>query len=213
MIVLYVSILIYFIIKKIFFGRKKKEISNGFESSFNPENNINHTLLMKNESENKSDQVSLIAEALNNMNFSFKEYTEENGNVVYNFPVKTNQMMTSVTVKNRLKEKTISMVITLPVFAPELNRPAVFEFIGMINYGYHIGVFEQDHRDGEIRLRSEIPFNDRFQLTAEKICKWLNDTIGLLDHTFPSFISIAFNNAVPEDIWQRLRDGVNPRLN
>ena len=84
---------------------------------------------------------------------------------------------------------------------------------GMINYDYSAGAFEMDHRDGEIRLRSEIPFYDRYVLSAESISNWLNAIFGTMDYTIPGFIAVAYSNAVPAEIWKNIINAVDPKLN
>ncbi len=60
------------------------------------------------------------------------------------------------------------------VTIPERARAAVSEFITRANFGLHIGAFEMDLEDGEVRFKSSLDFQDMV----------LNDTI-LHNHLYP----------------------------
>jgi hypothetical protein len=54
----------------------------------------------------------------------------------------------------------IKCVILIPIFAPPDRRASMAEAVCRANYGLHIGAFEIDLSDGEIRFRSALPTVD-----------------------------------------------------
>lgn len=154
-----------------------------------------------------------ISEALKQLSFHFDVTTTDNGNIIYRFLVSTNQMKTNVIMVDNKTNDLISITIRNPVLIPEVKRNSVFEFIGMINYDYNKGTFEMDHRDGEIRLKSVIPLNNNRELSAESISHWINEVFRMMDLTFSGFIAVAYGNAIPSEIWYKIQNAVDPKLN
>ena len=154
-----------------------------------------------------------ISEALKQLSFHFDVTTTDNGNIIYRFPVSTNQMKTNVIMVDNKTNDLISITIRNPVLIPEVKRSSVFEFIGMINYDYNKGTFEMDHRNGEIRLRSVIPLNNNHELSAESISHWINEVSRMMDLTFSGFIAVAYGSAIPSEIWYKIQNAVDPKLN
>lgn len=154
-----------------------------------------------------------ISMSLKEMNLLYEKQIAENGNIIYRFPIKTIHMNTDVVIVESQRENSIKMMIRNPILIPELMRNPIFEFIGIINYSYEYGDFEMDHRDGEIRLRSSLILHDRRKISTETITNWLNDLFGMMDTTFPGFIAVAFGNAIPSEMWDKIQNAPDPKLN
>jgi len=84
----------------------------------------------------------------------------------------------------------------LPARVAEERRLAMAELITRINAGMHIGCFELDFDDGEVRFRTSAPMPVWNDATAEQLL-WLN--IEMTDRYFLAILEIAYSTATAEE--------------
>ena len=156
---------------------------------------------------------SMIAQALEHMEFGFQQSDEETDRILFRFPIQLNHMHTEIVILFNYNNNFISSQIKNPVLVPEGKRNAIFELIGMLNFNFSWGTFEMDHRDGNVRYLSNLPINNPEKLSIENISEWLNDSFRFMDYTFPGFMTVIFGGSLPSDILNKLLNRVDPKLN
>ena len=88
--------------------------------------------------------------------------------------------------------------VMCPVKAPEEKRLAVAEFVARANYGLRIGNFELDFRDGEVRYKSSLDFED-VALGPELIRNAIYPAVQTMDRYLPGLMSVIYANKMPEE--------------
>ncbi|WP_414553023.1 YbjN domain-containing protein [Anabaena sp. CCY 0017] len=84
-----------------------------------------------------------------------------------------------------------------PITAPQSQRLAISEFIARANYGLIIGNFELDFRDGEIRYKTSIDFEDD-KLSFTCIKNLVETNINMMDKYLPGIISVITGDVLAE---------------
>lgn len=82
---------------------------------------------------------------------------------------------------------------------PEDRRSAVAELITRANYGLRIGNFEMDFRDGEIRYKASLDFED-VNLTHPLMKNLFYPAVQTADRYQPILIRVAFAGADPQQV-------------
>jgi len=88
--------------------------------------------------------------------------------------------------------------VVAPVHAPEPARDAVAEFVTRANYGLRIGNFELDYRDGEIRYKSTLDFEDN-GLTFALIRNAIYPAVQTMDRYLPGLMKVIYGGQDPAD--------------
>ena len=89
---------------------------------------------------------------------------------------------------------------TYPTYVPVQRRQAVAEAIARINYVNIFGNLEMDMNDGEVRVRTTLE-GDAF-IGDEMIDRAIRKSLDLADQYQAALLSIAFGNAVPQDVLE-----------
>lgn len=90
-----------------------------------------------------------------------------------------------------------TLMVRLPVRAPESVRPAVGEFLHRLNYAGRRKFWEMDYNDGEIRLRAttdtiDAPLSDMmFQAMSRAV-------LEIADRTFPYLNAVITRSMKPD---------------
>jgi hypothetical protein len=84
-----------------------------------------------------------------------------------------------------------------PIKAPESQRPVVAEYLTRANAGLHIGNFEMDYGDGEIRYRSSLDFEGTV-LTPALIKNAIYPAVHTMDFYLPGLLSVMYGQQAPE---------------
>ncbi len=87
-------------------------------------------------------------------------------------------------------------VLSLKV--PEQKRVAMAEFLTRANYGLHIGNFELDFRDGEIRYKTSIDVEGD-ELTTSLVKQLVYANVSTMDRYFPGIGKVLYADMAPED--------------
>lgn len=88
--------------------------------------------------------------------------------------------------------------VVAPVKAPEETRHAVAEYITRANYGLRIGNFEMDFRDGEVRYKSSLDFED-VALSPELIQHAIYPAVQTMDRYLPGLMQVIYAGTPPEE--------------
>ena len=80
-----------------------------------------------------------------------------------------------------------------PVKAPEEKHAAMAEFITRANYAMRIGNFEMDYRDGEIRYKSSLDFEDE-DLSPALIKNAIYPAVRTMDFYLPGIMQVLYGN-------------------
>lgn len=83
-----------------------------------------------------------------------------------------------------------------PVKIPEVDRPAVAEYLTRANYGMRIGNFEMDYRDGEVRYKSSMDFENE-ALTPGYLHNTIYPAVETMDRYLPGLLRVSFGGASP----------------
>ena len=89
----------------------------------------------------------------------------------------------------RVEAEIFLFYVNAPVAAPQSKRLIVAEYLTWVNFGMRIGNMEMDMRDGEIRYKSSLDFQD------EKLTRtWLRNSISAavitMDRYLPGLLAI-----------------------
>lgn len=87
--------------------------------------------------------------------------------------------------------------VLAPVKAPEDVRLKVSEFITRANYGLRIGNFELDLKDGEVRYKSSLDF-ENVPLSATLIKNAIYPAVRTIDRYLPSLMRVIYGGQSPE---------------
>lgn len=88
--------------------------------------------------------------------------------------------------------------VIFPENVPEDRRGEVAEFITRANYGLRIGNFEMDFRDGELRYKASVDFED-VTLTHALIKNMIYPSVQTSDRYHRAIIRVAFEGTTPLD--------------
>jgi hypothetical protein len=87
----------------------------------------------------------------------------------------------------------------MPAFrVPEEQRSAVAEYLTRANYGLHIGNFEMDYSDGEVRYKSSLDF-EGVPLTPELIRNAIYPAARTTDRYMPGMMKVIYGGLSPEE--------------
>ncbi len=85
-----------------------------------------------------------------------------------------------------------------PLKVPETARPAVAEYITRANFGLRIGNFEMDYKDGEVRYKSSLDFEDE-ELTPSLIKHAIYPAVHTMDFYLPGLLAVMYGNKTPQE--------------
>lgn len=88
--------------------------------------------------------------------------------------------------------------VKAPVKVPEVERPAVAEFITRANYGLRIGNFEMDFDDGEVSYKSSLDF-EGVALSPELIKNAIYPAVSTMDRYLPGLMSVVYGGTLPAE--------------
>ncbi|HSJ58400.1 MAG TPA: YbjN domain-containing protein [Anaerolineae bacterium] len=88
--------------------------------------------------------------------------------------------------------------VVAPVKAPEPVRDAVAQYATRANYGLRIGNLEMDYRDGEIRFKSALDFEDN-DLTPSLIRNAIYPAVQTMDRYLPGVMAVIYGGQAPAD--------------
>jgi len=85
-----------------------------------------------------------------------------------------------------------------PVTVPEDRRSAIGEFLHRANYGLHIGNFEIDFNDGEIRFKTSIDVEGA-EINAALIRNIIYMNCMMMDRYLPGVLAILHGGSTPQE--------------
>ena len=103
----------------------------------------------------------------------------------------------------RMDYERIIIYAIAPVKVPEDVRPSVAEFITRANYGMHIGNFELDYSDGEVRYKCSLDFEGEV-LTNTFIRHIIYPAVQTMDKYLPGVMKVAFGALTPIEAIQEI---------
>lgn len=92
--------------------------------------------------------------------------------------------------------------VQAPAPVPERMRHIASEFITRINFGLQLGNFEMDYRDGEVRFKTSLDFED-IGLTAKVVHNHLYAAIQAMETYVMGLLAVSSGAKTP---LQTLRD-------
>jgi hypothetical protein len=101
-------------------------------------------------------------------------------------------------VQIKLEAEQLVMYAYAPTKAPEASRQIVADFLTRANYGLHIGNFELDFNDGEVRFKSGIDFEDEI-LTFNWIRNTIYPAVNLMNRYFPGLMMVIYGDKTPAE--------------
>jgi hypothetical protein len=104
-----------------------------------------------------------------------------------------------VVVHINVELQQIYVYVIFPDFVPEDRRAAIAELITRANYGLRIGNFEMDFRDGELRYKASLDFED-VNLTHPLMKNLMYPAVQTADRYHPSAMRVAFAGGIPEHV-------------
>lgn len=84
-----------------------------------------------------------------------------------------------------------------PLRCPEENLATAAELLHRINYGLHIGNFELDYRDGEVRCRTSLDRSGA-TLEASMVASLVNTNVMLMNRYLPG-LGLVFQGGSVDD--------------
>ena len=94
-----------------------------------------------------------------------------------------------------------------PVKAPEEKRAAMAEFITRANYGLRIGNFEMDYRDGEIRYKSSLDFEDE-DLSPALIKNAIYPAVRTMDFYLPGIMQVLYGDESAAEVIAEIESDI-----
>ncbi len=92
----------------------------------------------------------------------------------------------------------------VPVPCPEDKRTAMMDFLHRVNYGLHVGNFEFDIEDGEIRFKTSVDVEGcAFDAALCRNAIFMNCV--MMDHHLPGIMGIIYGALTPVDALQKIR--------
>ncbi len=101
----------------------------------------------------------------------------------------------------KLEAQQLIMYSYAPTKVPEEQRPAAAEYLTRANYGLHVGNFELDFSDGEVRFKSSIDFEDE-TLTFTWIRNTVYPAVQLMNRYFPGLMMVIYGEKTPAEAIQ-----------
>ena len=98
----------------------------------------------------------------------------------------------------KLEMQQLIMYAYAPIKVSEEQRALAAEYIIRANYGLHVGNFELDYNDGEIRFKSSLDFEDE-TLTFTWIRNTLYAAVHLLNRYFPGLMMVLYGEKTPAE--------------
>ncbi|MCL2547971.1 MAG: YbjN domain-containing protein [Symbiobacteriaceae bacterium] len=96
------------------------------------------------------------------------------------------------------RHNTLSIYAILPMQAPNNRLHETAEFLHRANYGLIIGNFEMDFRDGEVRYKASVDFEDN-QPAPDHINSLIDCALAMSDRYIPGLGKVIFANADAEE--------------
>jgi hypothetical protein len=93
--------------------------------------------------------------------------------------------------------------VMAPVKAPEEKRLDCAEFLTWANYGLRIGNFEMDLRDGEVRYKSSLDFEEQ-PLTHNLIKFAIYPAVQTMDRYMPGLMRVIYGSATPHEAIEEI---------
>lgn len=103
----------------------------------------------------------------------------------------------------RLDLEQFIFYVMAPNKVPEAHCAAVAEFITRANYGLRIGNFEMDYRDGEVRYKCSLDFEDAL-LTPALIRNAIYPAVQTMDRYYPGLMAVIYGGQTPEAAIQTI---------
>jgi hypothetical protein len=98
----------------------------------------------------------------------------------------------------KLEAQQLVMYAYSPSKVAEDMRPVAAEYLTRANYGLHIGNFELDWNDGEVRFKSGIDFEDEI-LTFNWIRNTVYPAVHLMNRYFPGLMMVIYGSKTPAE--------------
>ncbi|MFD3165270.1 YbjN domain-containing protein [Herpetosiphon sp. NSE202] len=98
----------------------------------------------------------------------------------------------------KLEQEQLLIYAYAPMKVPEDKRSLVAEYLVRANYGLHIGNFELDFNDGEVRFKSSLDFEDE-TLTFIWIRNTIYPSVHLMNRYFPGMMMVMYGEKTPAE--------------
>lgn len=92
------------------------------------------------------------------------------------------------------------------VSAPEERRHEVAEYLCRANYGLHIGNFELDFRDGEIRYKTSVDVEGGL-LTVTMMKNLVYTNVTTADRYLPGLMAVLYGGKTPAEAIEQVERG------
>lgn len=108
------------------------------------------------------------------------------------------------------EEERFGFYVIAPVAAPRTSLSAIAEYITRANFGLHVGNFELDYTDGEIRYKSCVDFKG-IRLTPDLIKHAVYPAAQTAEAYFPGLLRVIRDEKTPvEAIAEAEVEGLQP---
>lgn len=94
---------------------------------------------------------------------------------------------------------TMLFLTYLPMKINEDKRAEVSEYLTRANYGLHVGNFEMDMRDGEVRYKTTGVCDTDTMPSLDVIRRLTYIGFSMFDRYVPSLMSIVYGNKTPDE--------------
>ncbi len=101
-------------------------------------------------------------------------------------------------VQVKLQQQQLIMYAYAPIKVAEDQRAVVAEYLTRANYGLHVGNFELDYNDGEVRFKSSIDFEDE-TLTFSWVRNTIYPAVHLMNRYFPGLMRVVYGAVSPAE--------------
>lgn len=105
----------------------------------------------------------------------------------------------------KLPQQQLLMYSYAPVKIDEAQRSAVAEYLTRANYGLHVGNFELDFSDGEVRFKSSLDFEDE-TLTFTWLRNTIYPAVHLMNRYFPGLMRVIYGDMNPAEAIASVED-------
>ena len=118
------------------------------------------------------------------------------GGDVVSFPFQGDTERWVVYGEAREEEGRVIFYSVVPFNVPAERRPAMAEFLTRANYGLHIGNFELDLDDGEVRFKTSLDVKGA-QLTAQLVDRAVVMNLHATNRYLPGIEALVGDDAAP----------------
>ncbi len=126
------------------------------------------------------------------LNFALEE---ENNRI--RFSMDTDAMKEVRFMAYRENPHTMLFLTYLPMKINEDKRAEVAEFLTRANYGLHVGNFEMDMEDGEVRYKTTGVTDEKTMPSLDVIRRLTYIGFSMFDRYVPSLLSIVYGEKTP----------------